>query len=98
MIALTAQELHGRWGTWFISLSLGPDSISAVGTIELHLSLGRRDCAGYPGCGGNGRCVDGTDGSRWCKCFVGWYGYFCEVRFGDKFATNEVSRCLWNRC
>lgn len=80
MLDLSAHELYGRWGTWFMSVSIEPESLPATGDIDVHLRMGEANCPGAPMCSGRGLCVDDAYGSRLCKCEPGWYGHLCEVR------------------
>eukprot|EP00892_Ulva_mutabilis_P000586 jgi/Ulvmu1/10528/UM064_0066.1 len=75
-----AEELYGRWGTWFTCLSFMSDSLPVNGDVEVHLNVTGTACVGVPVCSGNGMCMQDDAGSMWCQCHPGWYGHVCEIQ------------------
>ena len=69
--------MYGRWGTWFISISVAED-ISKDFEATITVSMDSSSCFGTPQCSGHGTCLQRGLFS-WCRCDSGWFGYMCEV-------------------
>lgn len=78
-IELTAVELYGRWGSWFLTLST-PASPSQNSTqVDIRVEVEEGGCPGQPACSGHGVCLRNSQLDWFCRCEPGWFGHVCEV-------------------
>jgi hypothetical protein len=90
-IELTAVELYGRWGTWFLTLSADSSRDEDSKAVEINVAVEEGGCAGQRACSGHGVCLRNSQLDWFCRCEPGWFGHVCEVCLSSQTVWLEGS-------